>query len=138
MNGIGWWAEQYAYFGIELSPAINIAVASSSTGSVNVFLNPAITMGGVGISVAAMNLSATPLISFAGESYAGVVALELSLIVGMEAATHSTTDFTLNLTPNIGMVGNELYYADFGITLTPTLTATAYIKQLPHPVPWTL
>ena len=138
MNGIGWWAEQYAYFGIELSPAINIAVASSSTGSVNVFLNPEITMDGVGISVAAMNLSATPLISFAGESYAGVVALDLSLIVGMEAATHSTTDFTLNLTPDIGMVGNEHYTAQFVLTLTPQMGMISYIKQLPHPVPWTL
>lgn len=77
-------------------------------------------------------------LKFLGSVYIATAALNLDMIVGMDATATSTGSFDLTLTPVIGISGEERYVAEFGLTLTPQIGMVAYIKQLPHPIPWTL
>ena len=66
-----------------------------------------------------------------GSVYIATAALNLDMIVGMDATATSTGSFDLTLTPVIGISGEERYVAEFGLTLTPQIGMVAYIKQLP-------
>ena len=135
----GWWTEQYAHFSVSLALDLTMGVGSVSIADVTLALDsPSLTMDAAPTSTGVLAISLAPEVSFLGVNYNGTVALNLDPILSMEAASHSVGDFTLTLTPEIGMSGVEHYTATFGLTLTPTISTVAYIKQLPHPIPWTL
>lgn len=116
-----------------------MGVGSVSIADVTLALDaPSLTMDAAPTSTGVLAISLAPEVSFLGETFLGTVALNLDPILGMEAASHSVGDFTLALTPEIGMTGVEHYTATFGLTLTPEIGQIAYVKQLPHPIPWTL
>ena len=95
-------------------------------------------MAGASHSTGQFGLTLDPSISLVGVTYVGTLALNMDVAVGMLATGRSTASFDLTLTPTIGMTGVEHYTAAFTLTLTPSIGQIAYIKQLPHPVPWTL
>ena len=134
----GWWAERFASFALEVAPTITAAAAPRVQAVVNVPVSPAFSMQGAGTSTAAMDLVATPDVSFVGVNLLGTVSLNLVSALDMAATGQSTGAFTLALTPTVGMTGAEKYTATFVLTVSPSFAATAYVKQLPHPIPWTL
>lgn len=134
----GWWAEQFAKFELELSPTITTIAEEFYTSPFSLNLTPSIQIDAVGISTAELTLNLAPNLSFLGSVYVATAALNLDMIVGMDATATSSGSFDLALTPVIGMGGGERYVAEFILTLTPQLGMIAYIKQLPHPIPWTL
>lgn len=101
-------------------------------------LTPTLAMEAHGVSTGEFGLVLDPAISLVGEAYVGTVALNLDVAVGMLAAGTSAGAFDLTLTPTIGMTGAEHYTASFALSLTLSVTTAASIKQLPHPIPWTL
>lgn len=137
MSGVGWWVEQYAYFGLEMSPSLSVAAAGHSTSPFNISLSPSVSMTSVGTSTASLDMIATPSISFEGLSYSGVIALNLTPLIGMLGSPIVLADFNLALTPTLTFTA-PVAVTYFGLTLSPTLAATAYVKQIPHPIPWTL
>lgn len=134
----GWWAEQFARFQLELSPEIGIAGEEAYFNRFSLSFTPSISIEGRGISTADLAISLESSLSFLSVEYIGTIALDLTPLIAMDAVTHSTATIDLSLTPAIGMTGEERYTAQFGLTLTPTIGQVAYVKQLPHPVPWTL
>ena len=104
----------------------------------NISLSPTVSMVGSPTATGEFDLLFSPSVTFVGVDYIATVALDLAVAIGMLATANSVGEFTLSLSPVIGMVGAEHYTASFALTLTPTLVATAYVKQLPHPIPWTL
>lgn len=135
----GWWAEQFAHFKVTLTPEIEMNPGSKSIAAMTISLDsPVIGMEARPTSAGEFDLNLAPSLNFIGVNYAGTIALNLTPIIGMDYTARSTGEFTLALTPTIGMVGAEHYTAQFALALTPTIGATAYIKQLPHPIPWTL
>lgn len=136
---IGWWSEQFAAFRVQLTPSVGVDVGSRSTATMDLVVAPSLSMEGAGTSVADFSVTVAPEVTFIGQAYVATIALNLTPTIGMEStASNSVAAFELSLTPTIGMAGAEHYTAQFAVTVTPTLAATAYVKQLPHPIPWTL
>lgn len=135
----GWWAERFAKFQLDVEPLIGIAVGSRSTASMNLAVAPELSMEGAGTSTAELVLTIAPEVSITGVAYRETLALNIEPSIAMESpASNSVAAFELTLTPAIGMSGAEHYTATFTLTVSPSFTATAYVKQLPHPIPWTL
>lgn len=134
----GWWAEQFAKFQLEVSPVISFPAEEFYPRSFSLGLSPSVSMIGSGVSVAELDLSFSSTFGFLGQSYIKTVALDLSPMLGMDAAPISIGAFGLFLSPVIGISGNEFYSSTFTLSLTPSFTALAYVKQIPHPIPWTL
>lgn len=134
----GWWSERFASFELKVTPGVAANVHSISVAKMNLPVTPTFTMAATGQSTAAVDLNLTPSVSFVGVNLLGLFSLNLVPALSFSATGTSTGAFTLGVTPGIGMAGVEHYSAQFGLTVTPTLTTTAYIKQLPHPIPWTL
>ena len=134
----GWWAEHFADFTLGLTPVIAADVRSVSKTAMALELTPNIGMDATATSTGEFGLVFDPSLSFAGEAFVGTLALNLDLAVGMLATGTSTGAFDLTLTPTIGMVGAEHYTATFALALTLEVGQIAYVKQLPHPIPWTL
>lgn len=134
----GWWSEKFAEFALSLEPSLAVDVGSRSTAAMNMTLSPSICMEYTATSTGEFGLVFDPSVSMVGVNYLGTVALNLTPAIGMLAEGRSTASFGLSLTPTIGMVGGEHYTAAFTLTLTPSIGQIAYIKQLPHPIPWTL
>lgn len=138
MIGTGWWTERFANFALEVTPVVSVGGAGIGRAEMNLPVSLSMSMDGAGISLADMVLNLAPEVSFVGEVYLGTIALDLAPNLGMEAAGTSTAAIDLTITPSIGMVGAERYTAAFGLTVTPEIGQLAYVKQLPHPIPWTL
>lgn len=134
----GWWSERFANFTLEVTPVVSVGGAGVGRAEMNLPVSLSMSMDGAGISLADMVLNLAPEVSFIGEIYLGTIALDLTPAFGMDAAGTSTAAMDLTVTPSIGMVGAERYTAAFGLTVTPEIGQLAYIKQLPHPIPWTL
>lgn len=135
----GWWAEQSERFRLDdFDLEFAAEVTSQSTGAITLSLTPSISMSATGTSVAAMDLAITPSISFVGLAYVDTISLSLTPSIDMSATATSTGEFTISLTPTIGMAGGEHYISAFDVVLTPTFAASAYVKQIPHPIPWTI
>jgi len=134
----GWWSEQYAYFTMTMTPVVGVDVTSKSIADMDISLTPEFGMEATATSTGEFGLVFDPSVNMAGVNFVGVLALNLEPAIGMLGGGRSTASFDLTLTPTIGMTGAEHYTAAFTITLTPTISQLAYVKQLPHPVPWTL
>lgn len=135
----GWWAEQFAHFKLTLTPSFAMSPSSKSIAAMTLSLDaPVIDMVGTPVATGEFDLRLDPSVSMIGVNYLGTLALNLTPVIGMDYTARSTGAFTLSLTPTISMAGAEHYTAQFALSLTPTIGVSAYIKQLPHPIPWTL
>ena len=134
----GWWAEQFARFALEVTPEIGAIAVERYPRTIELSVTPAVAMEGAGISTTELDVSVLPNVSFIGDSYIKTISLDFVPAINMEAAGTSTAEFSLSVVPTIGIVGGEHYVAAFTLSLTPTIGMIAYIKQLPHPIPWTL
>jgi len=134
----GWWSEKFADFRLTVTPDLTMDVTSVSKGTLVVEVTPSLTMEATGQSVGDFTVTLAPNVAFQGEQFRGVFALNFEPQIGMAAAGRSVADFTLTVTPALTFVGGEHYTAAFAVTVSPSIGATAYIKQLPHPIPWTL
>ena len=133
---VGWWAERFADFSVDATPSIVFVGAPRATLALSAA--PAIDMAAAGTSTAEFSLSAAASVGFVGQRLQGSLTLSAAPGLAMAAAGTSTATLQLAITPAIGMVGSERYGGTLTLGVTPTIGMTAYIKQLPHPIPWTL
>lgn len=113
-------------------------VTSVSKGDIVLEVTPELTMAAAGRSVGDFTVTLAPDVSFVGEQFRGVFALNFEPQIGMVATGTSVADFALTVEPTLTFAGTEHYTAEFAVTVSPSIGAVAYIKQLPHPIPWTL